>query len=135
MTWFVEVLKKKDSEIWHLCATSDEGGGFAAGCAHDHATAAEAQACIDARKEIGTVTGFPLQMDRITINEVEHDWPHDDPLSHETICGLAGQPLHASVVYFGRRIGDSERSGTTYAGKSIKSDDGLRISCVVTGSA
>lgn len=74
-------------------------------------------------------------MDKIKVNGVDHEWPHADPLSHEAICELAGQPVHASVTYQGSRDGDSQRSGITYAGKSIKTDDGMVINCVVTGNA
>lgn len=86
-------------------------------------------------KAIREKFGFTLRMDKITINGVEHEWPHDDQLSHEKICEMAGKPVHASVTYRGRRKGDSERSGITCSGESIKSDDGLVINCVVTGSA
>lgn len=140
MTWLVQPLQRKDaagnpSGLWHLCANSDEGGGFVNGCEHDHASAEEAQDCLEARKYLGTVTGFPLQMDRITINGTEVEWPHGDHLSHEKICELAGEPAHASVTYSWRGNGDVSRGGTTYKGKSIKTETGMRISCVVTGSA
>jgi len=140
MVWFVEPLEKrgdngKPAGIWHLCAKSDEGGGFYAWCAHDHATAEEARSCLEARTSIGSVTGFPLEIDKIMINGAQHEWPHDDPLSHEDICRLAGQPTHASVAYYAPRNGDSQRSGTTYVGKTIKTEDGMVIDCVVTGNA
>lgn len=140
MVWFTQARQRKDVDniplgIWHLCAESDEGGGFFVGCDHDHKSAEEACYCLDARKRIGTITGFPLVIDKITINGQEHEWPHDDELSHEKICELAGQPAHASVIYCGPRKGDSQRSGMTYAGKTIKPDDDMIIDCVVTGSA
>lgn len=140
MTWLVQPLQRKDaagnpSGLWHLCANSDEGGGFVNGCDHDHASAEQAQDCLEARKYLGGVTGFPLRMDKITVNGTEVEWPHDDVLSHEKICELAGQPVSASVTYSTPRKGDSQRSGITSEGKSIKPDDGMRISCVVTGSA
>jgi hypothetical protein len=140
MVWFVHPLEKKGAYgngcgIWHLTASSDEGGGFYVGCDHDHASSDEAQSCLEARKAVGSVTGFPLEMDTIKINGVAHQWPHDDQLSHERICELAGQPPHASVTYQGPRDGDSQRSGITHAGKSIKIDDGMIINCVVTGKA
>lgn len=139
MVWFTQPLEKRGANgngcgIWRLTAQSDEGGGFYAGCDHDHGSPEEARLCIEARKKIGVVTGFPFEMDKIIINGVEHEWPHDDPLSHEDICRLAGQPVSASVVYRGPRNGDSQRSGATYAGKSIKPDDGMDITCVVTGN-
>jgi hypothetical protein len=74
MVWFVQPLEKKGADgkgcgIWHLTASSDE-----------------AQTCLEARKAVGSVTGFPLEMDKITINGAELEWPHADPLSHEKIC-------------------------------------------------
>jgi len=53
--------------LWHLCADSDEGGGFYAGCDHDHSSAEEAQDCLEAHMHIGRMTGFPLEFDLITI--------------------------------------------------------------------
>lgn len=140
MTWIVQPLQRKDTNgepmgVWHLCASSDEGGGFATGCTHDHKSAEEAQGCLDARKHLGSITGFPMQMDKIKINGQEHEWPHGDQLSHEVICELAGKPVHASVTYFAKLQGDTERSGLTYAGQSINTTTGMTISCVVTGSA
>lgn len=140
MTWITQALEKKGADgkgcgIWHLTAKSDEGGGFVVGCDHDHPSAEEAQNCLDARKHVGSSIGFPLRMDTITVNGVAHEWPHEDQLSHENICEMAGQPDYASVIYRGPRIGDSQRSGITCKGESIKSDDGLIIDCVVTGSA
>ena len=76
-----------------------------------------------------------LKFDVITINGVDIEWVHADPLSHEKICELAGQPEYASVAYSWKGGGDYSRSGTTYKGKSIKTETGMRISCVVTGSA
>ena len=140
MVWFTQPLQRKGKDgaplpLWHLCAQSDEGGGFHVGCDHDHATAEEAVQCIEARKRLGGITGIPLRIDRITINGKAHEWPHEDPLLHEEICRLAGQPEHASVVYSVDLAGDVSRSGTTYRGKSIRSDNGMRITCVVTGAA
>lgn len=140
MVWFVQPLQKKGADgdacgVWHLCAKSDEDGGFHAGCDHDHKSAEEAQACLEARKAVGVVTGFPLMMDKITINGIVWNWPHDDPISHERICELALHPPYASVTYIGPRTGDSQRSGLTAPGDSIKTVDGMRINCVVTGNA
>lgn len=64
MAWFVSPLEKKGPDgsgcgIWHLCASSDEGGGFVPGCSHDHGSAEEAQDCEDALTKLGTATGFP----------------------------------------------------------------------------
>lgn len=56
-------------------------------------------------------------------------------ISHEQIVSLAGQPVHASVTYCGRRNGDSQRSGITYAGKTIEVEDGMKFTAVVTGNA
>jgi len=88
MAWIVQPLQRKGTDgaplgLWHLCADSDEGGGFCAGCEHDHATAEEAQGCLEARKHIGEVTGFPLEFDLITINGAAVGWVHDDPLTYE----------------------------------------------------
>lgn len=140
MTWIVQPLQRKDSDgwpadLWHLCAESDEGGGFVPGCSHDHGSAEEASQCLEARKRIGEVTGFPLRMDRITINGVPVDWVHDDPLTYEKICDLAGKPLHASVAYSVKLDGDASRSGILSKGKSVRTATGMRIDCVVTGSA
>lgn len=62
--WWVKPLQKKaedgsPSGIWHLCAQSDEGGGTHPGCLHDHRSPDEAQACEDANRECGRITGFP----------------------------------------------------------------------------
>ncbi|WP_240233606.1 hypothetical protein [Devosia lacusdianchii] len=64
MAWFVQPLQRKDtcgnpSGLWRLCAESDEGGGFYAGCEHDHASPEEAQDCLDAQRFLGGITGFP----------------------------------------------------------------------------
>lgn len=140
MAWFVQPLQRKNKAgepmgLWHLCAQSDEGGGFAAGCDHDHASAEEARQCLDARKEIGTVTGFPIEMDKITINGAVHEWPHDDRLSYEQVCKLAEQPEGASATYRVKLNGDLTRSGILSKGETIKPDDGMHISCIMTGSA
>lgn len=140
MTWLVQPLQRKDaagnpSGLWHLCANSDEGGGFVPGCDHDHASAEEAQDCLYARKYLGEVTGFPLKFDLLTINGAAVGWVHDDLLTHEKICELAGEPEHASVTYSWKGDGDISRSGITHKGKSIKTETGMRISCVVTGNA
>lgn len=64
MAWFVQPLQRKDangnpSGLWHLCAESDEGGGFYPGCDHDHRSAEEAQDCDEAKVYLGGITGFP----------------------------------------------------------------------------
>lgn len=69
-----------------------------------------------------TVNGKPCELEGPT-------------LTHENICALAGQPIHASVTYVGPKRGDSQRSGTTYVGKSIEIENGMHIDCVVTGNA
>lgn len=140
MTWIVQPLQRKGSDglpagLWHLCAESDEGGGFVPGCDHDHATAEEAQQCLDARKHLGEVTGFPLKFDMITINGSAVGWVHEDPLTYEEICRMAGQPEHASVTYHVKLDGDASRSGILSRGKSVRTATGMRIDCVVTGSA
>jgi hypothetical protein len=137
--WMTQVLQKKDqhgkpSGIWHLCASSDEGGGFYAGCDHEHRSPEEADACREAKIAVGAVTGFPYEPAKITINGVEHELD-GDKISHEQICELAGKPVHASVTYRGPRKGDSERSGITHAGKSIDLETGMIFTCVVTGNA
>jgi len=71
----------------------------------------------------------------ITIIGSAVSWVHDDPLTHEKICELAGQPDYASVTYSVKLAGDASRSGMTYKGKSIKTAKGMVINCVVTGSA
>lgn len=64
MVWFVKALEKKTANgepagIFHLCAESDEGGGFYPGCDHAHPTAQDAEACPEARKKMDEVTGIP----------------------------------------------------------------------------
>lgn len=140
MTWIVEPLQRSDGRgnpvgLWHLCAHSDEGGGFTPGCEHDHASAEEAQQCLEARKYVGDVTGFPLKMDSISVNGAIHEWPHGDQLPYEKICEMAGQSLEASVTYHAKLDGDVTRSGFLHKGKTIKTEDGMRISCIVTGNA
>lgn len=139
MAWIVQPMQKKTDDgkpagIWHLCASSDEGGGFYAGCNHDHLTAEEAQKCREAKVEIGKVTGFPHKICKVTINGAEHE-VDGDKISHEQICELAGQPVHASATYEGPRHGDSQRSGITHAGKVIRIEDGMIFNCIVTGNA
>lgn len=140
MAWFVTTLQRKGADgqptaLWHLCAESDEGGGFYAGCDHDHATPEEAQKCLEARQHIGHVTGFPLRFDLISINGAAVDWVHDDPLTYEEICRLAGAPDCATVTYHAKLDGDASRSGFLHKGKSIETAPGMRISCIVTGAA
>lgn len=140
MTWIVQTLQRKGrdglpSGLWHLCAESDEGGGFEPGCDHDHASAEEAQRCLEARKHLGEVTGFPLKFDLITINGSAVGWVHDDPLTYEEICRMAGEPEHATVTYHVKLDGDASRSGFLHNGKSVRTAPGMRISCVVTDSA
>lgn len=62
--WITQPLERKNADgspsgLWHLTANSDEGGGFAVGCDHDHASAEEAQTCEEALIKIGQATGFP----------------------------------------------------------------------------
>jgi len=139
MAWFVQALQKKNADgtpagIWHLCASSDEGGGFYPGCDHDHHSPEEAEACRDAKVAVGAVTGFPYEPKTITVNGEQHE-VDGDTISHEEICALAKQPMHASATYEGQRNGDSQRSGITHAGKVIKLEDGMIFDCVVTGNA
>lgn len=141
MAWFVQPLERKTADgkpsgLWHLCAQSDEDGGFYAGCDHDHHSAEEAQTCKEAKIAVGAVTGFPYrdEVSKITINGVEHE-VEGNTLSHEQICALSGQPVHASATYEGPRNGDSQRSGITHAGKVIKLEDGMIFNCIVTGNA
>lgn len=71
---------------------------------------------------------------KITINGRDFEFA-GTTISHERICELAGKPVYASVVYSGRRHGDSRRQGTTYVGKTIDLEDGMVIDCIVTGNA
>ena len=140
MAWFVQALQRKSADgvplgIWHLCANSDEGGAFTPGCGHNHASSEEAERCLQARKYLGQVTGFPLEMDKITINGVAVEWPHDDRLAYEDICKLAGQPDYASVTYHAKLGGDASRSGILAKGDAVKTVGGMTISCIVTGAA
>lgn len=70
----------------------------------------------------------------ITINGTEHEWTKGT-ISHEEICELAGQPVHASTTYSVKLGDDHSRSGTTCKGKTIPVDNGMIIDCIVTGSA
>ena len=137
--WITQPLQKKingkAADLWTLCAESDEGGGFYAGCTHEHSTAEEAQKCLEARKYIGEMTGFPLKFDRITINGFAIDWVHDDPLTYEEICRLANEPEYSSCVYSAKLSGDLSRSGILHKGQSVRTCTGMNISCIVTGSA
>lgn len=140
MAWIVQPLERRNSDgkplgLWHLCADSDEGGGFYPGCDHDHGSAEEALRCLEARKHVGELTGFPLQFDLITINGSAVGWVHDDLLTYEEICRLAGQPECASVTYSVKLDGDASRSGILSKGKSVKTASGMHIACVVTGNA
>ena len=64
--WVVQPLQRKGDDgkpsgLWHLCAESDEGGGFHVGCKHDHASAEDAMRCEDARRALAGVTGMPYE--------------------------------------------------------------------------
>lgn len=67
MTWFVQPLELRDAVtgggtgIFHLVASSDEGGGTMPCCAHDHRSPAEASACEEAIAESERVTGLPAR--------------------------------------------------------------------------
>lgn len=139
MAWIVQTLEKKTADgngagIFHLTASSDESGVFHVGCDHEHRSADEAQTCKEALNHLGKMTGFPHEETIITVNGDSHAWPKTS-ITHEEICALAKQPVHASVTYEGPRHGDSRRSGLTHVGKSIKVENGLVIDCVVTGNA
>lgn len=78
MAWFVQPLERKNeagqpSGLWHLTASSDEGGGFVVGCDHDHASAQEATDCEDAQVRVGQATGFPYRRkgDRIELWQLQ----------------------------------------------------------------
>lgn len=58
-----------------------------------------------------------------------------DPLSYEDLCFLAEKPTDASMTYVCPRVGDSERSGILYRGRSVQPDEGMRVECMVTGNA
>ena len=71
---------------------------------------------------------------KITINGEAHDFD-GDTISHEQVCELAKEPVYASVMYEGPRHGDMRREGITHVGKTIRVEDGMDFSCVVTGNA
>ncbi len=71
---------------------------------------------------------------KITINGRWHE-TFEPRFTHERICAIAGQPVHATVTYVGPRRGDARRSGVTYAGRVVEIEDGMHIDCVVTGDA
>jgi hypothetical protein len=60
--WIVEALQKHEvgepPGIWHLVARSDEGGGTVPCCQHDHRSADEASACVEAQERSHRVTGI-----------------------------------------------------------------------------
>ncbi len=139
MAWIVQPLQRKDADgnpsgLWHLTAQSDEGGGFSVGCDHDHGSAEEAQDCKDAKIKLGQVTGFPYEETIIKINGDPVEWSKPS-ISHEEICGLAGEPVSATVTYHVKLSGDAERNGITYKGESIRVANGMYITCVRTGNA
>lgn len=63
--WLVQPLQIADSTgqptgRWRMTAKSDEGGGGPFGdVSHDHASAAEAEACEQCDEFMASVTGFP----------------------------------------------------------------------------
>ncbi|AYG70610.1 multiubiquitin domain-containing protein [Rhizobium sp. CCGE531] len=138
MVWFVgppeRKIEGKPSGLWHLCAQSDEGGGFHVGCDHDHFSPAEALACREANVAIGSATGFPYKPAKIIVNRDEHEIDGKS-VSHEQICQLAKQPAYVSVTYEGERRDDIQRSGFMYLGKLVKLEDGMIFNCIVTDSA
>lgn len=74
MAWFVQTLEKKAADgslsgIWHLCCESDEGGGFYAGCNHNHSSPQDAEECAEAKEKIGRMTGFPVREDQPNAKE------------------------------------------------------------------
>lgn len=71
---------------------------------------------------------------RITVNGVQC-YSEGNIVSYEEVCELAGQPLSATVTYYGVKKGDSQRSGVLYAGKQIVVEDGMVFNCVTTGNA
>ena len=60
--WTVEPreLKPAGSGIFHLVASSDEGGGVVGCCAHPHRTPTEARDCPDAQENAAQITGIRL---------------------------------------------------------------------------
>jgi hypothetical protein len=58
-----------------------------------------------------------------------------DTVTYEDILRMAGQPVGASVMYLGKRHGDSQRSGILGSGHSVKVEEGMRFSVAVTGNA
>lgn len=77
--------------------------------------------------------GTILRTARVNVNGMEHRW--DKPsITHEDICRLANEPVHASVTWSHRLRGRS-RSGMTSPGRVVPVFDGMNIDCVVTGDA
>lgn len=73
--WIVEALQKRDAEgapsgIWHLCARSDEGGGFVACCEHEHTSATEAGDCDAAQDRAARVAGIARAKAAPTVAEL-----------------------------------------------------------------
>lgn len=63
--------------------------------------------------------------------EFDGDW-----ITYIEIVRLAGKTGNPTVVYRGRRDGDSERSGTMYAGgPSVKLDPDMVFTVMHTGNA
>lgn len=64
MVWWVKTLEIADESgkgtgKYRRVAKSDEGGGTHGLCEHCHDSVEEAQACEEARKNEGPVTGIP----------------------------------------------------------------------------
>lgn len=64
MAWWVKPLQHQEG-YWTLCAISDEGGAFKAGCEHHHENSDEAKACVEAGMAVGQHTGFPVPLSEL----------------------------------------------------------------------
>lgn len=73
-------------------------------------------------------------MMRIMVNGEIKDWP-EETITYAQLCGLAGQPAHATAVYRGQQHGDMRRSGSLYPGKVLDIEEDMIFSVVVTDNA
>lgn len=70
--WIVEPreLKPAGSGIFHLVASSDDGGGTAGCCSHPHRSPAEASACPDAQQNAEAITGIRAPAPKPSVAEL-----------------------------------------------------------------
>ena len=70
---------------------------------------------------------------KIVVNGVRFAWA-EPTISHEQICELADQPVHASATY-SYRVHEAKLSGATFKGKSVSVFPDMEFTAVATGAA